>query len=83
MALRHSSRTPLLFLLALGLSLAIGTGAVTAYTVLTAPLTLATGSISIAGTSNIHEYTASTTNVRVTRVQLEAGDRRPISGTTP
>jgi polyisoprenoid-binding protein YceI len=35
-----------------------------------APLTIATTRVSIAGTSNIHTYTASTTTVRLTRVQL-------------
>jgi polyisoprenoid-binding protein YceI len=34
------------------------------------PLAVSSGRVSIAGTSNIHEYTASTTAVRVTRVQL-------------
>ena len=77
MALRHSPGTPLRYLLALGLSLAVGTAAVTAYTVLTTPLTLATGTISIAGTSNVHAYTASTATVRVTRVQLAAGVAGP------
>ena len=38
-----------------------------------APLLLAAGRVSIAGTSNIHPYTASTTTVRVTRVQLAKG----------
>jgi polyisoprenoid-binding protein YceI len=35
-------------------------------------LTIDTGKVTIAGTSNIHEYTASTTNVRVTQAQLGA-----------
>ena len=35
-----------------------------------APLTLNSARVSIAGTSNIHEYTATTTSVRVTRVHL-------------
>jgi polyisoprenoid-binding protein YceI len=77
MALRHSSGTPLRYLLAFGLSLAVGTSAVTAYAVLTAPLTFATGTISIAGTSNVHAYTASTATVRVTRVQLAAAVAGP------
>jgi hypothetical protein len=37
------------------------------------PLTLASAKVSIAGTSNIHEYTASTTDVRVTRLVLANG----------
>ena len=36
------------------------------------PLTVGTGRLTIAGTSNIHAYTASTTAIRVTRVQLGA-----------
>jgi polyisoprenoid-binding protein YceI len=35
-----------------------------------APLAVDTAQVSIAGTSNIHEYTASTTKVRVTQVRL-------------
>jgi len=35
-----------------------------------APLAVDTARVSIAGTSNIHEYTASTTKVRVTQVKL-------------
>jgi hypothetical protein len=77
MTLRHSPRTALRYALALGVSLACATGALTAYTALTAPLTVASGSISIAGTSNVHAYTASTAVVRVTRVQLAAGVAGP------
>ena len=36
------------------------------------PLAIGTGRVTIAGTSNIHDYTASTTQIRVTRVQLGA-----------
>ena len=42
-----------------------------------APLTMGTARLTIAGTSNIHDYTATTTAVRLTRVQLgtaPAGD---------
>ena len=35
-----------------------------------APLAVDTGRVSIAGTSNVHEYTASTTKVRVTHAKL-------------
>jgi polyisoprenoid-binding protein YceI len=35
-----------------------------------APLTLASATVSLAGTSNIHEFTASTTEVRVTRLSV-------------
>jgi polyisoprenoid-binding protein YceI len=38
-----------------------------------APLALASAKVSLAGTSNIHEFTASTTEVRVTRVALANG----------
>ena len=41
-----------------------------------APLTINTGRITIDGSSNVHEWTASTTTVRVTRAQLAA----PLSG---
>jgi YceI-like domain len=34
------------------------------------PLAIDSGKVTLAGTSNIHEYTASTTKVRVTRAQL-------------
>ena len=37
------------------------------------PLTLASAKVSIAGTSNIHEWTAATTDVRVTRIALASG----------
>ncbi len=37
------------------------------------PLTLASGQLTIAGTSNVHEYTAKTTTIRLTRVKLAAG----------
>jgi hypothetical protein len=54
----------------MGLSLAAATGAVTAHEALNTPLTLGAGQVTIAGTSNVHEYTASTTAIKVTRVQL-------------
>jgi hypothetical protein len=38
-----------------------------------APLKLASGRVSIEGTSNIHAYAAATTSVRLTRVQLASG----------
>ena len=40
-----------------------------------APLALTTSKITIAGTSNIHDYTATTTQVKVAKVQL--GDAAP------
>jgi len=38
-----------------------------------AALTLKSGKVTLAGTSNVHDYTAATTNVRVVRVQLGDG----------
>jgi polyisoprenoid-binding protein YceI len=38
-----------------------------------APLTLSSATVSIAGTSNIHEFTASTKDVRVTRLAIASG----------
>ena len=38
----------------------------------TTPLAIGTGKLTIAGTSNIHAYAASTTAIRLTRVQLGA-----------
>jgi polyisoprenoid-binding protein YceI len=67
MALRHSVRTAFSCTLAIALSAA---AAVAAYEASSTPVTLASGTVSIAGTSNIHEWTASTTAVRVTNVQL-------------
>jgi len=37
-----------------------------------APLAIASGRVTIAGTSNVHAYTASTTTVRVTRARVSA-----------
>ena len=37
------------------------------------PLAIDSARITIAGTSNVHDYTASTTDARVTRVQLASG----------
>lgn len=41
------------------------------------PLGIETARVTIAGTSNIHAYTASTTAVRITRVQLASGVAGP------
>lgn len=38
-----------------------------------APLSLASATVSLAGTSNIHEFTASTTDVRMTRLAIASG----------
>jgi polyisoprenoid-binding protein YceI len=68
MALRHSALTALGSALVVGLYIAAagaaGPGAANT------SLTLGSARIAIAGTSNIHEYTASTTVLRVTRVQF-------------
>ena len=56
-----------------GAALVLVTG-LAAHTVASAgpPLAIDTARVTIAGTSNIHEYTASTNKVRVTRAQLGA-----------
>ena len=41
------------------------------------PLKLSAGRVSLAGTSNIHDYTASTTGVRIVRLELAEGVRGP------
>jgi hypothetical protein len=76
MALRHITRRTLSCTLAVGISVAAASAAVAAYAAYTSPVAL-TGVVSIAGTSNIHEYTASTNAVRVTNVQLAAGIAGP------
>ena len=50
---------------AVGAALAVGSVAVAQ-----APLAIDTAKVTIAGTSNIHDYTASTASARITRVQL-------------
>jgi polyisoprenoid-binding protein YceI len=52
-----------------GVALAIGMAA-GAVGSAQAPLTIASGRVSLSGTSNVHAYTASTTTVRVTAVRL-------------
>lgn len=65
---RFTVRSPLGSAVALATVLA-GSALVSAQPV-QAPLAIDTAKITIAGTSNIHDYTASTTEARVTRVQL-------------
>ena len=48
----------------------------------TAPLAMDTARVTIAGSSNIHKYSAWTDTVRVTRVKLAAPKPRTPSGTT-
>jgi len=68
MTTRFLTRAFLGSTLALLTCLAIGSGAF-AQAVAT-PLAISTARISIAGTSNLHDYTASTTDARVTRAQF-------------
>ena len=73
MAFRHSARAVLGCAFAVSLTIAAATAAVTAQ----APLAVDSSHISSAGTSNIHAYTASTSVVRVARVQLAKGVAGP------
>jgi polyisoprenoid-binding protein YceI len=77
MAFRHSARAALGCAFAVSLSIAAATAAVTEREAAQAPLAVDSSHISIAGTSNIHAYTASTSVVRVTRVQLAKGVAGP------
>ena len=75
MTARHSLRFAFSSLLAVSLC-----GAVIAATPASdasVPAKLSSGRVSIAGTSNIHDYTASTTNVRIVRLELADGVRGP------
>lgn len=74
MTLRRSSLT------VLGCALALAFQATTSMTAMDAPpaLTMGSSRVSLAGTSNIHAFTASTTDVRVLRVQVANG----IAGAT-
>jgi polyisoprenoid-binding protein YceI len=67
MAYRRFARTTLSCSLAVGL-FAVALSALTPGA--DAPLTIGSGKLSIAGTSNVHDWSASTTAVRVTKVQL-------------
>jgi len=69
MALRHFARTALACTLAVGLYMAAAAAA-PAQEAGSSPLAVGASRVSIAGTSNIHAYTASTTALRVTRVKL-------------
>jgi hypothetical protein len=77
MALRHSALAALGCTFAVGLSMAAAAATIPGSVTYNGPLALASGRISIAGSSNIHEYAASTTAVRVTRVQLASGVAGP------
>jgi len=61
-----------------GLALVVGFGAiVAARPEATQPLAIDTAKVTIAGTSNIHAYSASTTTVRVTRVAMASNVAGP------
>jgi len=77
MALKHSAHTAPVCLLAIALSLAAARAAAPEQDAPSTPLRLDTARVTIDGTSNIHAYTASTTAVRVTRVQLASGVAGP------
>jgi polyisoprenoid-binding protein YceI len=69
MALRRSLLTSLSFTLALGL-VAAGAAVAARAQDARAAIALSASRVSIAGTSNVHAFSAATTDVRVTRVQL-------------
>jgi hypothetical protein len=71
MTLRRSSLTVVGCALALGLSIA--PIAAMRQQAATAPLKLGSSRVSLAGTSNIHEYSASTTAARILRLQVANG----------
>jgi polyisoprenoid-binding protein YceI len=73
MALRHFKHLVPGCALAVALSLAAASTTALGVGATAAPLSFASARVSIAGTSNIHAYTASTTSVRVTRVELAEG----------
>lgn len=77
MALRHTAYPILGCSLALTFSIALAASSQAGQDVLRSPLAIASARVSLAGTSNVHEYSASTTTVRVTRLQLadRVGDR--------
>jgi len=70
MRFRHSLHTTFNGLLASAMVTIAGTTAVMSGATADVPLAVSAGRVSIAGTSNVHEYTASTTAIRITRVQL-------------
>ena len=67
---RHTTRTVLGCMLGIALAAAATTAARSPQDPAGQGLTLASGKVSIAGTSNIHAFTATTTTVKVTRVQF-------------
>jgi YceI-like protein len=75
MTARRSVRFALGGFLALGFFTAVMTASPASET--RVPVKLASGRVAIAGTSNIHDYTASTTDVRIVRLQLADGVSGP------
>ena len=69
---RYSSLTALGCALAIGLY-AVALTAATEQEALSAPLRLVSSRVSLAGTSNIHAYTASSTAARIVRLQVASG----------
>ena len=70
MAIRHFVQTVLGCAAGVALSMAAASAAGPAQEAPAPALRLATGHVSLAGTSNVHDYTASTKSLRVTRVQF-------------
>lgn len=69
MTLRHFAATTSAAALAMGLTLV----ATVAAQDTTTPLAVKTAKVTVDGTSNVHDWTASTATVRVTRAKLAAG----------
>lgn len=70
MALRHFVQTVLGCAAGVAVSLAVASAAGPAQEASAPALRLASGRVSLAGTSNVHDYTATTATLRVTRVQF-------------
>ena len=75
MTARHVVRFASSGFLALGLFATVMTASPASET--RVPVKLSSGRVTIAGTSNIHDYTASTTDVRIVRFQLADGVSGP------
>jgi polyisoprenoid-binding protein YceI len=76
MTYRHPARTVFGLMLAMALAAAATTAARSPQDPAARGLTLASGQVSLAGTSNIHSFTATTTAVKVTRIQFGT---RPVT----
>jgi YceI-like domain len=75
MSARHSIRFAFAGFLALSLLAAVITASPGSET--RVPVKLASGRVAIAGTSNIHDYTATTSEIRIVRLQLADGVSGP------